>query len=199
MERRRAREADDGPEMVFRALRLAAYGTPFPPDFPSRSRLIAADVLALEEVRGADPNELRTYGLSTRQAEALITRLETDPELAVNPSFSTGPRAGDAYDQDDIILSSSATKTVAGNGDSYELGDRGTMRLALDVTALTGTLHVQVQTRNSSSDTWRTIEAFPVATAVGVAYRTFYGCDRYVRTQHTPSSSATFSVTGNAV
>ena len=205
MERRRCREGDDGGELVFRALRLAAYGTPLPPDLPARSRLIAADVIALEEVRGADPNELRSYGLSTRQAEALITRLVTDPELAVPNSFSSGPNAGSLYDQDDLTLYASAVTTVTGNGSSYELGDKDTLRLALDVTAISGTaptLHVQVQTRNSGSDAWRTLEAFPIATAIGVAYRTVPGCDRYVRTQHTlggTSPSVTFSVTGNAV
>jgi len=205
-ERRRAREGDDTGELVFRALRLAAYGQPFPSDLPARSVLIAADVIALEEVRGADPNELRAYGLTSAQAVALITRLETDPELAAMPSFTTGPRTSDAYEQDDVTLRASAAATVTGNGDVYELGDRGTLRLALDVTAVSGTLptlHVQVQTKNNASDSWRTLEAFPVASAIGVAYLSVPGCDRYVRTQHTiggtGSPSFTFSVTGNAV
>lgn len=204
-ERERLRTGDDGPALAFRVRRLATYGTTLPPDLPGRALLIADDVLALEEARGAGVTELRAYGLSTRQAEALINRLETDPELAVPETFQAGPNVGQLYETDPITLRASATATVTGNGDVYELGDKGTLRLALDVTAISGTgatLHVQVQTRNNASDSWRTLEAFPIASAVGTSYRAVSGCDRYVRTQHSiagSSPSVTFSVSGNAV
>lgn len=196
---------DLGLAAVFFALRVGTYGTPLPPDLPARSLLLTAGVLALEEVRGAGVDELRSYGLSIAQAHALINRIETDEDLADMPTFQAGPNIGQEYETDPLTLYPSAVTAATGNGDSYELGDKGTLRLALDVTAISGTgasLHCQVQTRNSSADTWRTVEAFPIVSAVGVTYRTVPGCDRYVRTQHTlagSTPSVTFSVSGNAV
>ncbi len=204
-EKRAGREGEGAAEILFRALRLDTYGTPFPPDFPARAALLAGDVRCVEEARGAAPDELRSYGLTLTQAEAVINRLDTDTDLDPMPTFQSGPRAGQSYEQDDVTLASSAERSATGDGDEYELGDRGTLRLALDVTAASGTtptLHVQVQTRALSSDTWRTVGAFPIVSATGTTYREFTGCNRYVRTQHTLAGTSpvfTFSVSGNAV
>ena len=203
-ERRAADEGDRGAELVFRALRFETHGTPLPTDLPARATLLAGDVYALEEVRGAGVEELRTYGLTVAQAEALINRLETDPELSqVLPTFqSPSPRAGQSYEQDDVTLFASAAVTAGAAGDSYELGDRGTLRLTLDVTALaaSGELRVQVETRNSSADAWRPVGSFAPASDVGATDTTVPGLDRYARIFFGLSgASATFSVSGNAV
>lgn len=204
-ERRFARWNEPGAAAAMRSLRLSTDSAPLPATLPGRAKLLSADVLALEEVRGAGVAELRTYGLSVGEAEALINRLETDQELQVPRTFQTGPQAGQAYEEDSVTLRASAEATSSGDGDSYELGDRGTLRLALDVTAISGTnpnLHVQVQTRATSDDTWRTLEAFPRVSAIGTTYISVVGCDRYVRLQHALSGTsprATFSVTGNGI
>jgi len=77
LEQRRTREGLEASRAVFRALRLAQPGADLPDDLPGRARLLAAGVLAVEEVTGAGPEELRAYGLDSRAAEALITALET--------------------------------------------------------------------------------------------------------------------------
>lgn len=66
----------DGAADCFRAFRLAQPGTALPADLPGRSYLVAAGVLAVEEVQGAGPDELVGLGLPRPLAEALITVLE---------------------------------------------------------------------------------------------------------------------------
>lgn len=200
MERRSSRE--DGASAVFRARRLAATGTALPTTFPSRTLLLTAGVLAVEEVVGAGVDELRSYGLSLPRAEALIRFLEG----FTMTTFQIGPRAGQIYEEDEIELLASGTRTASGTSDVYELGDRSTLRLDLDVTAVSGTaprLHVQVETRKAyASGTWRVVDAFDIATAVGAQRRAMGGCDRFVRVAYalegtTPSFA--FSVSGEAV
>ncbi len=74
-ERLRAREGCDGGVMALRARRLEQPGTTLPADLPGRAQLLAADVLAVEEVTGAGVDELVSYGLSRTTAEALIAAL----------------------------------------------------------------------------------------------------------------------------
>ena len=69
-------DREDPQSTVWRSRRLAATGTTLPSDCPSRSKLLAADVLAVEEVTGASVPELRGLGLSATEAEALINYLE---------------------------------------------------------------------------------------------------------------------------
>lgn len=201
LKERSARELDSALADVWRARRLALRGLPLARVrwLPGRAALAAAGVLALEEVLGADPTELAAYGLSRATADALI-RLS---EVHVT-QFQSGPNAGQVYDEDAVTLMASAARTESATSDTYELGDRGTLRLALDVTAITGTakaLHVQVETREAvDSGDWRVLDAFPVATATGTTYLTVPGCDAFVRAVATfAGTSATYSVAGTAV
>ena len=201
-ERERRRTADTGPADAFRGQRLAATGTALPSAFPSRALLVAADVLAVEEVVGAGVDELRSYGLSLPRAEALIRFLEG----FTMTTFNYGPRIGQFYEEDDVSLLASGTRTASGTSDVYELGDKGTLRLDLDVTAVSGTaprLHVQIETRKAyASGTWRVVDAFDVATAVSAQRRAMSGCDRFVRVAYTlegTTPSFAFSVSGEAV
>lgn len=198
-ERAAERDGEDGAQAVFRSLRLATTGTSLPADFPSRAALITAGVLAVEEVVGAGLDELRSYGLGAQQAATLTLWLHRYTHM----TFSAGPRVGQHYDEDDIILLASAARTTSGVSDTYEVGDKGTLRLDLDVTALSGsgTVHCQIETRALyGSGDWRVVDAFPVQSAAGSVRRTMAGCDRFVRVVYTiGGTSVTFSLTGEAV
>ena len=200
-ERDRRAGAEDGAAAAFRAKRLAVSATALPTTFPSRTILLAAGVLAVEEVRGAGLDELRSYGLTLRQAETLLFFLEGHTMT----NFAYGPRIGETYEEDEITLLASATRTSSGTSDVYEVGDKGTLRLDFAVTAASGTgptLHAQIETRKEyASGTWRALDAFE-ASAVGTERRTVGGCDRFVRVAYTlggTDPSFTFSIGGTAV
>lgn len=103
-----------------------------------------------------------------------------------------------------LSLHDSAARTATATGSSFELGDRGVLRLLLDVTAASGTtptLDVTVQTSYDGS-TWRSVAAFTQATAITSERKSFAGCDRFVRVSYTiggTTPSFTFSVSGEAV
>lgn len=199
-ERAAARDGEDGVQAVFRSLRLATTGTSLPATFPFRAALITAGVLAVEEVVGAGLDELRSYGLGAQQAATLTLWLH---RFSTMKNFAYGPRAGQYYDQDDITLLISALRSASGVSDTYEVGDRGTLRLDLDVSAVSGsgTVHCQIETRPLyGSGDWRVVDAFPVQSAAGSVRRTMAGCDRFVRVVYTiTGTSVTFSLTGEAV
>jgi len=197
----RARTGDDGPSDAFRARRLAAPGTSLPATFPARTLLLRAGVRAVEEVVGAAVPELRSYGLTTPQAERLILWLE---RLTMT-TFSYGPRAGQFYEEDEVTLMASAARTSSTTSEIYEVGDKGTLRLDLDITAVSGTtpsMHVQIETRESySTGTWRVVDAFGPKFVVGSERRSMSGLDRFVRAVCTlagTTPSFTFSLGGTA-
>lgn len=201
-QKERARRGDDGPALAFGARRLATSGTALPSTFPSRSVLLAAGVLAVEEVVGARAPELLTYGLTTAAAERLILWLE---RRTMN-TFNYGPRAGQLYEEDEVELVASGTRTSSFTSDVYELGDRGSLRLALALSAISGTgarLHAQVETREAyASGTWRVVDAFGPLTSAATAQRSMSGLDRFVRVVCTiegSGPSVTFSLSGTAV
>ena len=112
--------------------------------------------------------------------------------------------SGQHADIDQVVLQASATHTVTGNGTGVAVGDRGTLRLLLDVTAVSGTSPSLTVTVETSYDnvTWRSLGAFAAKTAVGTERKSFPGCDRYARVVRTISGttpSFTSSVTGEAV
>lgn len=198
-ERAAERDREDGAQAVFRSLRLATTGTTLPATFPSRAPLITAGVLAVEEVVGAGLDELRSYGLGAQQAATLTLWLHRFSTVI----FSYGPLSGQHYEQDEITLLTSAARTASGVSDTYEVGDKGTLRLDLEVTAVSGggTVHAQIETRKEyGSGDWRVVDAFPVQSAAGSVRRSMSGCDRFVRAVYTiGGTSVTFSLTGEAV
>lgn len=193
------RDREDGVQAVFRSLRLATTGTALPATFPSRAALVTAGVLAVEEVIGAGLDELRSYGLGAQQAATLTLWLHRYSTMI----FNYGPLTGQHYEQDDISLLISALRSASGVSDTYEVGDKGTLRLDLDVTAVSGsgTVHVQIETRALyGSGDWRVVDAFPLQSAAGSVRRSMSGCDRFVRAVYTiGGTSVTFSLTGEAV
>jgi hypothetical protein len=199
---RRATREDSGTEAGLRGRKLEVVGTALPASFPSRTVLLAAGVLAVEEVVGADVPELRSYGLSAPAAERLILWLE---RLTMT-SFNYGPRVGQAYEEDEVELVASGARTASFTSDVYEVGDKGTLRLSLALSAISGTgasLHAQVETREAyGSGTWRVVDAFGPLTAAGTTVRSMSGLDRFVRVVCTiggSSPSVTFALTGTAV
>lgn len=201
-QRDRTRTGDVGPASAFRARRLATTATSLPATFPSRALLIAAGVLAAEEVVGAGVSELLSYGLSHREAERLALWLE---RLSMN-TFNYGARAGQAYQEDSVSLLASSARTSSTTSDTVEVGDKGTLRLDLEITAVSGTaprMHVQIETRKAyGAGTWRVVDAFEIASAVSSQRRAMGGCDRFVRAVCTLSGTSpgfTFSLTGEAV
>ena len=103
-----------------------------------------------------------------------------------------------------VTLHESAARTATGTGSALELGDRGVLRLLIDVTAASGTtptLDVTVETSFDGS-TWRSVAAFAQRTSVASERKSFAGCDRFVRVSYTiggTTPSFTFSVSGEAV
>ena len=92
------------------------------------------------------------------------------------------------------------------HGDIVEIGDKASLRLDLEITAVSGTaprMHVQIETRKAyGAGTWRVVDAFEIASAVSSQRRAMGGCDRFVRAVCTlsgTSPSFTFSLTGEAV
>lgn len=111
---------------------------------------------------------------------------------------------GEWADTEDVELASSAARTATGDGSSVEVGDRGVVRLLLDVTAASGTsptLDVTVET-SFDGTTWRQAGTFTQQTAVGTERKSFSGLDRFVRVTWTiggTTPSFTFEVSGEAV
>lgn len=201
-EQRATREGDDGLAAAFHSVRVATTATALPAGFPSRSALLAGGVLAVEEVIGAGVPELRSYGLSAGAAEALIFFLER----STMTQFAYSPRVGQTYEEDEVTLVASAARTATFNSDVYEVGDKGTARLALVVSAISGTgasLHAQIETREAyNSGTWRVVDAFGPVTATGTTQRSMGSLDRFVRVACTiggSGPSVTFAITGTTV
>jgi hypothetical protein len=103
-----------------------------------------------------------------------------------------------------VTLHESAARTATGSGSALELGDRGTLRLILTVSAASGTtptLDVTVETSFDGS-TWRSAGTFAQRTSAASERKSFPGCDRFVRISYTiggTTPSFTFSVSGEAV
>lgn len=201
-EQRAYRDGDYGLSGAFRSIRIDTTATALPATFPSRATLLAGGVLAVQEVIGAGVDELRSYGLSVTAAERLILFLEGHTMT----TFDHGPRVGQTYEEDEVTLVASAARAASFNSDVYEIGDKGTLRLSLVVSAISGTgalLHAQVETREAyGSGTWRVVDAFGPLTATGTTVRSMSGLDRFVRVVCTIAGSGpsvTFALTGTAV
>lgn len=115
------------------------------------------------------------------------------------------PTSGEISNITDVTLAASAARTATGNGSAVALGDLGTVRLLLDVTAASGTtptLDVTVETSYDGSTGWTSLGTFAQKTAAGTQRKSFSGCDRYVRATWTiggTTPSFTFSIAGEAV
>ncbi|XXX79163.1 hypothetical protein WMF30_10355 [Sorangium sp. So ce134] len=103
-----------------------------------------------------------------------------------------------------VVLAGAVTRTADGNGATVEIGDQGTLRLRLNVTAASGTsptLDITLQT-SKDGGSWRTLGTFAQATAVGSESKSFSGADRYVRANADlggTTPSFTYTIDGETV
>lgn len=112
-------------------------------------------------------------------------------------------QSGRWADTDEVVFTASAARTSSGSSPAVELGDAGTVRLLLDVTASSGsspTLNVQLETSyDGTANSWRPIGSFPQFTSTGSSRESFGGADRFVRASWTiggSNPSFTFSLSG---
>lgn len=103
-----------------------------------------------------------------------------------------------------ICLAAAVTETESGNGSWIEIGDKGTLRLLLNVTAHTAggdTIDVAIQTSKDKVSI-RSLGSFTQSAAVGSESKSFSGCDRYVRYASVLAGadvSVTYTINGEAV
>jgi hypothetical protein len=184
---------------IWRAKQEAIAWPDLPAGFPSRALLLAAGFPTVRDLDGADERELTDLGLTARAAAAVLAAMESWTMIATvtNNYTRQDGRFASTYD---APLHPSASRAATGTGDVYEMGDMSCLRLELDVTVITGTLDVLVQTSHNGVDDWRTVgTAFTQATGVTSQRLALAGTDRYVRVSYTiVTGPATFSVTGEA-
>lgn len=114
---------------------------------------------------------------------------------------------GQWADTDAVTLRASAALSASANGSWIEIGDRGSLRLTLDVTAVSGTsptLDVEIETASDSSGSnANSLGSFTQKSAAGSQRLVFHGVDRFVRHRSvlggSASPSVTFSLSGEAV
>lgn len=109
----------------------------------------------------------------------------------------------------DVVLEPDGKVITASAAGSIVLAplNKGTLRAALTVTAVSGTtpsLTATVQTSYDAgaTDPWRAVGSFTAATAAGTQRESFPGLDRYVRLNYVVSGttpSITFGVSGEIV
>ncbi len=103
-----------------------------------------------------------------------------------------------------VTLAGAVERTATGEGTTVEIGDKGTLRLLLSVTAADGTnptLDITLQTSKDGS-TWRTLGTFTQATGTTTERKSCSGCDRCVRANATLGGSSpefTYTIDGEAV
>lgn len=112
-----------------------------------------------------------------------------------------------SYGNDLTLVAAGTVATATGTSTAVEVDNKGTARLALVVSAASGTTPsmtatVQTSFDSGSTDAWRSVGAFTAITAAGTERKSFPGLDRFVRVSYAISGttpSFTFGVTGEAV
>lgn len=202
--RRRAalRRGDEGAALAFAALQRRIAWPALPVGFPARNALLDAGYETVRDLDGADEDELLRAGLAAHEATAALTawaRYKMIPRVRNNHVQQDGTIAN-TWDAPLLPL---AARVIDGVGDLYEMADLTTLRLQLQVTALTldASLLVRIETSADGQNDWRQVYTFAPATLAGAVRVVLPHCDRFVRARWflTGSSpSATFSVTGEA-
>ena len=175
-----------------------------PTAFPSRTKLIAEGYQTVRDLDGADEDELREIGLTKSQAAAVLVAMEQWPPMIPLIRKEYQRQDGRAAEVYDVPLIPSAARTATGVSDTIELGDLGTLRLTLAVTAVSGTnptLDAIVQTSPDGATGWRSVFLYGQKTTTGSDPQSFSNLDRFVRCSFTIGGtlpSLTFSLLGEA-
>ncbi|XXX79165.1 phage protein Gp36 family protein [Sorangium sp. So ce134] len=99
-----------------------------------------------------------------------------------------------------IIPLAAAERTGNGTSAVVDLGAASTVDLVLDVTAISGSLIVYVETaRFELSGSWENAGTFAATTRTGTRVQPFVDLERYIRLRWELPGSATFGVVGEAV
>jgi hypothetical protein len=162
------------------------------------AKLRAAHYTTIEDVVGADIGELVEFaGLTGSEARTVL-----HTELG---AYSMGYQManGRFANTIDIVPLAAAALTVTGTSPVIEVGDRGTMRLTANFTAVTGTnptWDCVVMTCDTAGGTFRQVIAgtFTQMTSATSQRKSFVGLDRFVRLDYTlggtnPSFTGTIS------
>lgn len=117
--------------------------------------------------------------------------------------YDTG--TGRSIHRMDLDMSPAAAVTADANGTAVLIGDRGTVRLTLEVSDVDGTnptLDVDIETSEDGSD-WRVLGSFAQLDDDGSERKSFGGADRYIRAVYdiggTDNPTFTVSLTGEAL
>lgn len=97
----------------------------------------------------------------------------------------------------DKVVLASAARTGAGTGTPVDIGDRSYVELVLDVTAISGTLSVEIETSATLSG-WKLAYRVPPVTDNGDVELVIADAKRYIRAKWIANTSSTFSLTGTA-
>ncbi len=189
-----------------------AWGVSFPDTFPDLVRLRAARYFLIEDLWGADIDEVVVEtslalapkpGLTRREAAAVLNALAAiiQSRGTVGYQIQSGPFKGTYANTREADLQASK---VLGSGntpqDGVEFGDRGTIRARITVTAVSGTSptldgYLETSRDNGVNDSWRQIKTITQMLTTGVQYVSVGGADRFVRFNPTIGGSATPTVT----
>lgn len=113
-----------------------------------------------------------------------------------------------SYGNDVILTPAGTVITASADSPSVNIGNKGTLRANVIVTAASGTtpsdtITIQTSHDNGVVDPWRTVAAFSAVTAAAVGdFKSFAGCDRWIRAHHVVTGttpSLTLSVVGEAI
>jgi hypothetical protein len=185
---------DSGLREVWWAKQAATPAVAIPANFPHQAALAAIRYTTWHDIDGATVDELIVAGLPRQTAQAVI-KLRGE-KMGYTKSN------GEWADTDPVVLSASSSKTATASGAWVEIGDKGTLRLLLDVTVDGGgTLDITVETADDATGTnTRTLSTFAQVSAVGTEKKSFTGCDRFARIDYTiVTGPFTFEVSGEAV
>lgn len=169
-----------------------------PAGFPARAALLAAGYATVRDLDGADARELTALGLNRADAAAVLAAMESWKMIAHTLKSYTR-QDGTFAPVYDVPLLPSASRTVSGASDTYEMGAQSCLRLKLDVTVITGTLDCVVETSPDGATDWQPLLTFGQKSGVSSERNAVGGADRFVRVSYTiVTGPVTFSLSGEA-
>lgn len=203
--RQAVRNKCSGLEAAWRAERETIPWPDLPSGFPARDKLLAENYQTVRDLDGAELDELLNIGLTTAEAEAVLTAMEQwQMIILVQNNYQRADGRWASVWSAPLLPAQTATSSVT--SDTLEMGDLTLLRLSLVVSAASGsspTLDVLIETSPDGSSDWKLIGSFGQKTTTTTGDRQrFPHCDRFVRARAViggTTPSFTFSLLGEAV